>query len=76
MVSYRLVSRIISVVEGLYVVSVVAALESNPRQGSIVRFHECCTLLEAEEYREILADQARAAVEAVGGEIVAEEVTT
>jgi hypothetical protein len=75
MIDYRLVSRIFSVVDGRYVVSVVAALESNPRQGTIVRFRECGFLLEAEELREVLDNPVRRDVEAIGGEIVAEEVT-
>jgi hypothetical protein len=55
------------------VVSVDAALEATPRQGVITRFRECSSMAEAEDFREILIDEVRAAVEAVGGEIVAEE---
>jgi hypothetical protein len=62
------------VAEGFYLVSVTAAPEDTPRNGAIVRSHECNSKGDAEDLREVLVDQVRTAVETVGGEIVSVEI--
>lgn len=74
MLHYRLTSRTQEVAEGLYVVTVSATRIDAPREGGISRQAECRSPGDAQWLREILSDQVRTAVEAVGGRITATEI--
>ena len=74
MVDYRLTSRTQQVGENLYMVTVSAHRVDAPRQGGFSRQAECRSPSEAQWLREILSDQVKTAVEAVGGRITAEDL--
>jgi len=73
MIRYRVSSRVIAVAEDLYHVAVTATREDVPRDGVISRRQECRSRHGAEQMREILVNQVTAAVQAVGGHVVALE---
>jgi hypothetical protein len=73
MIRYRVSSRVVAVSEDLYHVAVTATREDAPRDGVICRRQECGSRHGAEQIREILVNQVTAAVEAVGGRVVALE---
>lgn len=73
MIRYRVSSRVVAVAEDLYHVAVTATREDVPRDGVISRRQECGSRHGAEQIREILVNQVTAAVQAVGGRVVALE---
>ena len=73
MIRYRVSSRVVAVSEDLYQVAVTATREDMPRDGVISRRQECRSRHGAEQMREILVNQVSAAVQAVGGQVVALE---
>lgn len=73
MIRYRVSSRVVAVAEDLYHVAVTATREDVPRDGVITRRQECASRHGAEQIREILVNQVTAAVQAVGGRVVALE---
>jgi hypothetical protein len=73
MIRYRVSSRVVAVAEDLYHVAVTATREDQPRDGVISRRQECRSRHGAEQMREILVNQVTAAVQAVGGHVVALE---
>ena len=69
MTQYRLTCRTLEIGEGLYMVTVSASRIEAPREGGFSRQAECRSPSEAQWLREILVDQVRTAVEAVGGSV-------
>jgi hypothetical protein len=76
MIKYFIRSRILAIDEKYVYVSAVAVPEGAPRQGVIARHHECDSRAAAEDFLEILRDQVITAVEAAGGEVVDEFLTS
>jgi hypothetical protein len=67
---YLLTSKVFSVDEDHFHISVTAASADMPRLGVITRHHDCASLDEVEGFLEILTELVREAVEAIGGRVV------
>jgi hypothetical protein len=67
---YEIISRVLRTGDDRLHLSVSASPCGDRKQGVISRFHECDSDQEATDFLEILVDQVRVAVEAVGGRIV------
>ncbi len=70
MKDYLLTSKVFPVEEDHFHISVTAASADMPRLGVISRHHDCKSLDEVEGFLEVLTEQVREAIEAIGGRVV------
>lgn len=68
--NYLLTSKVFPVEDDHFHISVTAAAADTPRLGIISRHHDCTSVDEVETFLDLLTDQVREAVEAIGGRVV------